>query len=197
MAGSDQASAAAGSIAGDLSQTVENALINPSPIAELALAVVILVGVITVHGWCINYVTRWFSVRIDIARKSRLPWRVNLVMGVTVALLALTHLIETVLWAAPLWQKGLIADFRSAYLFTLEAYTTLGETDIRLPEGWRLVGPVIAITGLFTFSWTGSVLVYVMTEVGRFHAHRPTAVRNPHRTASAASGTDADDAPDH
>ena len=41
--------------------------------------------------------------------------------------------------------------------------------------GWRLLGPVIAISGLFTFGWTASVLVYVMNQVGNLHSHRARA----------------------
>lgn len=49
----------------------------------------------------------------------------------------------------------------------LESYTTLGEGSVTLPERWRLIGPIIAMSGLFTFGWTGSVLVNVMTEFGK------------------------------
>lgn len=66
----------------------------------------------------------------------------------------------------PIWHFGLIPNFRDAYYFVLESYTTLGESTVTLPEAWRLGGPIIAISGLFTFSWTGSVLVYVVTETG-------------------------------
>jgi hypothetical protein len=43
---------------------------------------------------------------------------------------------------------------------------------VSLPTQWRLVGPVIAISGLFTFGWTASVLVYVMNESGKLQADR-------------------------
>jgi hypothetical protein len=31
-----------------------------------------------------------------------------------------------------------------------------------LPNGWHMLAPIIAISGLFTFGWTGSVLVEVV-----------------------------------
>ena len=46
---------------------------------------------------------------------------------------------------------------------------------VALPDRWRLIGPVIAISGLFTFGWTGSVLVYVMGQTGKLHAERSKA----------------------
>ncbi|MGO4837464.1 ion channel, partial [Rhizobiaceae sp. 2RAB30] len=53
------------------------------------------------------------------------------------------------------------------YYFVLESYTTLGAGNIALPDQWRLLGPSIAMSGLFTFGWTGSVLVSIMTEFGK------------------------------
>ena len=89
--------------------------------------------------------------------------------------LVVIHLIETLLWTFPLLQFDIIPNFRNAYYYVLEAYTTLGEGNIALPDEWRLVGPVIAISGLFTFGWTASVLVYVMNEVAKLHAERSRA----------------------
>ena len=60
----------------------------------------------------------------------------------------------------------------------LESYTTLGEGTVTLPDSWRLIGPMIAMSGLFTFGWTGSVLVSVMSDFLKFdryassHAHK-------------------------
>ena len=38
---------------------------------------------------------------------------------------------------------------------------------MQLPDHWRLLGPMIAMSGLFTFGWTGSVLVSIMTEFSK------------------------------
>ena len=54
----------------------------------------------------------------------------------------------------------------------LEAYTTLGEGAVSLPEPWLLIGPIIAMSGLFTFGWTASVLVGIMTEYGQLDRSR-------------------------
>ena len=57
-----------------------------------------------------------------------------------------------------------------------EAYTTLGESVVTLPDKYRLIGPVIAMSGLFTFGWTGSALVYVMSQILRLEARRSRIV---------------------
>ena len=62
-----------------------------------------------------------------------------------------------------------------------------------MPETWRLAGPMIAISGLFTFSWTGSVLVYVMTEIGR--RHTKVGVQTAHHPAAPPASTTTGTAP--
>ena len=97
--------------------------------------------------------------------------------------LVFVHLTETLLWTVPLLSLGIISNFRDAYYYVLEAYTTLGEGTLYLPDEWRLVGPVIAISGLFTFGWTASVLVYVMGETGRLHAERSKEIARASKPA--------------
>ena len=54
---------------------------------------------------------------------------------------------------------------RDSYYFVLESYTTLGEGTVSLPDRWRLIGPIMAMSGLFS-CWT-DVLVSTMTEFGK------------------------------
>jgi hypothetical protein len=162
--------------------TVATQITEPGLVGEIGFSLCLLVLVISVHGWFMSSISRFFGARFARFTSKTRQWRVTLLMTATIAMLAIAHLLETLVWAAPIWLMGIIPDLRDAYFFVLEAYTTLGETKVSLPETWRLAGPMIAISGLFTFSWTGSVLVYVMTEIGRRHtkvgvqtAHHPAA----------------------
>jgi hypothetical protein len=47
--------------------------------------------------------------------------------------------------------------------FCANAYTTLGMGNLDLGEHWRILSPIIAISGLFTFAWTTSSLVDVVS----------------------------------
>ncbi len=149
--------------------TVVSSLKEVELITELGFGLLILVLIIAVHGWCMGVVTKFFAVRFARFGPNTAHWRVSFLVGVTIALLASVHLMETLIWTLPIWWLGLISGFRDTFYFVLESYTTLGAADVVLPESWRLIGPMIAISGLFTFSWTGSVMVYVMTETGRRH----------------------------
>ena len=80
-------------------------------------------------------------------------------MSGTVFFLLGLHLVELAAWAAALVYAGLVPDWRAAGFFAGNTYTTIGYGSDILPAGWKMLAPIIAISGLFTFGWTGSVLV--------------------------------------
>ncbi len=147
-------------------------LSTTKPVLEIAVGTLILIVVIFVHGAGIRVINRRFSKSWIHMTRSTPHWRPNLLLAVTIASLAALHFAETLIWAIPISVRGLIPSMRDSYYFVLENYTTLGEGTIRLPDQWRLLGPIIAISGLFTFGWTGSVLVSIMTEFGRLDRAR-------------------------
>jgi len=60
----------------------------------------------------------------------------------------LLHLIEISLWAALYEWTGAMPDLTSALYFSAVTYTTTGYGDVVLPEAWRLVGGIEALTGI-------------------------------------------------
>jgi hypothetical protein len=179
MEPADLVKGAAGPIIETVDETVVFGVINSGPLAELAVGLIVLVAVIAVHGWSMGRVSRRFARRAAEIPVDSPAWRIKLLMGTTIGLLAVAHLAATLLWAWPLSASGLIPNFRDSYYFVLETYTTLGDSDIALPTAWRLIGPLIAISGLFSFSWTASVLVFVVSEAGRWHAAAGTGITRP------------------
>jgi len=144
----------------------------PEPFVEIVVGMIGLIVIIFVHGACLrlingNFNGRWVNVTSTTAR-----WRANLILAVTIAALSLTHFAETLIWAFPISRTGMIPEMRDSYFFVLQSYTTLGAGDVALPEKWRLIGPIIAMSGLFTFSWTAGVLVSVMNEFGKLDRAR-------------------------
>jgi hypothetical protein len=138
---------------------------------QIALGIAILVVVVFVHGAGIRRISRYFSERWVHVTTETPHWRVNLLFGSVIAQLVIVHLIEVMIWALPIYWLNLIPELSAAAFFAAETYTTLGEGAVRLPLSWRQLGPIIAVSGLFTFGWTSSVLVYVMTQFGTLDTH--------------------------
>ena len=136
------------------------------PLLELLIGLVILTVVILVHGIGVRLVYRNFTRTWEASARKSTDWHYNVIVSVAAASLAALHLVVTLMWACPIWWSGLISTLRDSYLFVLENYTTLGDDTVSLPKGWRMIGPVIAISGLFTFGWTASVFVNMMHDVG-------------------------------
>lgn len=134
------------------------------PIQEVAVGVLMLTAVIMVHGVLLrlvnwHFMRYWARVTVETPR-----WSLNMALSVVVGLLAATHLVETLIFTIPIYQLAIIPSGRDAYYYVLESYTTLGDGAVTLPDDWRLLGPIIAMTGLFTFGWTGSMLVSILTQ---------------------------------
>lgn len=139
----------------------------PQPILEIALGTLGMILIVFVHGAGIRIVNLRFSdAWIKVGRDTP-HWRINLLLSFTIGSLAALHFIETLVWALPISVAGLVPSMRDSYYYVLESYTTLGEGNVSLPNEWRLIGPIIGMSGLFTFGWTASVLVNIMTEFGK------------------------------
>ena len=132
------------------------------PTADLLLGGGMLVLVMLVHATGVRTVTNYVVRRskVLLARPSR--WRVDVLMSLTVFMLLGLHLLEIFGWAATLVYAGLVPDWHAAGFFAGSTYTTLGYGVFILPDGWKMLAPIMAISGLFAFGWSVSVLVDLM-----------------------------------
>lgn len=130
------------------------------PFADLVLGGVLLVAIVLVHGIGVRFITVLFRRRCTaLAARQRDSVRFEVLFGAVIFLLLTLHLAEVVFWTAALVYSKVIVNWRIAGFFVANTYTTLGYGDFVLPTEWNMLAPIIAISGLFTFGWTGSVLV--------------------------------------
>lgn len=88
-----------------------------------------------------------------------------LVMGGTTLLATLLHAIEAGMWAALFWMVGAVPTGKSALLYSLNALTTYGHTDLHLAPHWALMGAIEALNGLLLFGLTTAFLYGVIRRV--------------------------------
>jgi len=163
---------------------------GPDPLLELAVGLLMLVAVILIHGIGLRIVNQRFARAWSRLGENPAHWRANLYLGVVVGALAALHLLETFVFAAPLTLTGVFPELRDSYYYVLESYTTLGEGSLSLPERWRLLGPMIAMCGLLTFGWTGSVLVSIMTRYGILDSRQARESLDREREQGDAAASD-------
>jgi len=138
------------------------------PFPDLLFGGALLVAVVLLHGVGIRLVaTHFYRRSAIIAQRSHASVRLDVLLGVSIFLLLALHLAEIVLWTAALVYSKLVVDWRVASFFAANTYTTLGYGNFVLPAEWTMMAPIIAISGLFAFGWTGSVLVGFVAAVNK------------------------------
>jgi voltage-gated potassium channel Kch len=92
-------------------------------------------------------------------------WRWTWLFIVVAAWMILLHLSEITVWALFYLLKGAIADLQSALYFSAVTYTTTGYGDVVLPEEWRIVGGVEALTGILMCGWSTGFFFAVVSRM--------------------------------
>lgn len=151
------------------------------PAADLIFGGAMLVFIILVHAAGVRAVSSHVAQRCEAILQRPALWRTDLLMGGVVFMLLALHVTEMFLWSAALVYSSLVPDWRSAGFFAGNTYTTVGYGAFILPNGWRMLAPIIAMSGLFAFGWSGSVLVD--------YVRRINALRDAAYAARASSKT--------
>ena len=79
--------------------------------------------------------------------------------------LFMVHLLEATVWGAYLRYKGLSSTLIEGIYFAATSITGLGYGDVVLPPPWRLLGPIITITGLLMFGCSTAFLFLILQRV--------------------------------
>jgi len=150
-------------------------MIQVMPVPDFFFGGGMLLLIVLIHAAGMRMLTDRFEMSMQSLGPRGSTWRPDLLLGVVVLLMLLLHLIEIWVWSAALVYSGLVADWRAAGFFAANTYTTVGYGTFLLPDGWHMLAPIIAMSGLFTFGWTGSVLVEI---VRRCQAAKALALRS-------------------
>jgi hypothetical protein len=137
------------------------------PTGAVILGGVILLGVVLFHGLVMRWAQAHVARRDAGLRDDPAAWRIDLVMATVVLALLGAALLEVVAWTAALHYARLLPTWTGAAAYAASSFTTLGNARVEPPAGWGMIGPIIAISGLFTFGWSGSVLVDIVGRMGR------------------------------
>lgn len=134
------------------------------PLAALGIGAIILVVLVLFHGLGLHRILVNFK-RAELRLRSGRPHlgQAGFLFGWAVFLMLSLHIAEIAAWAYALIILGLIVRAADALYFCANAYTTLGYGTVDLGPQWRNISPIIAISGLFTFAWTTSSLVSIVT----------------------------------
>ena len=104
------------------------------------------------------------------------------VLATTTLLVTLLHGAEAAIWAAAYRLVHALPDNRSALLYSINAITSYGHTNLDLGQHWYLLGALEALNGWLLF---GLTTAFLFTVIERF---RPTESRDQTPRPVSASG---------
>ena len=164
---------------------VEAALTQALPVPDIVFGGGVLLLVVICHAFFIRLITGLFLKLSQIIPASVFlrRWRADILFVSAVMALLAVHLTEVMLWTAALVFSGIVGEWAKAAYFAANCYTALGEP-FSLPHAWRIVPPIIAISGIFTFAWTASVLVDFVARSNDLRAS--LLARHPRRSADSS-----------
>jgi len=118
---------------------------------------------VVVHAMGMTMLLRW--VNHVVARMRARFWFSTWTLVRTAGYIILLHLIEITIWAFfYAWGHGM-PDLPSALYFSVVTYTTTGYGDLVLPNEWRLVGGVEALTGILMCGWSAAFFFAVVSRM--------------------------------
>jgi hypothetical protein len=132
-------------------------------LAAIIIGSIILVFLVLFHGMGVHWIST-IHKRGDLRLRAGRPhvFAAFLLFGTAIFLLLSLHIIGVIWWAIVLRHLGLIHTAKDAIYFCANAYTTLGYGQVDLDPQYRIISPIIGISGLFTFAWTTSMLVNIV-----------------------------------
>jgi hypothetical protein len=92
-------------------------------------------------------------------------WSEAWIFILAAAWMILLHLVEICVWGAFYFWTDSFPDLQTAFYFSAVTYTTTGYGDLVLPEEWRLVGGVEALTGILMCAWSTGFFMAVVSRV--------------------------------
>jgi hypothetical protein len=120
-------------------------------LVKLAIAFLLLALTVFIHALGLSLVLR----RLPLAQNLDDHFRPRAWLLIRLASWAVAiHCVEISVWALFYWLQKCLPDIESSLYFAIVTYTTVGYGDLVLPQGWRLLAGIEALTGILMCGWT-------------------------------------------
>jgi Ion channel len=117
----------------------------------LAVGAGAIATTIVIHSLAVRATVELVRHEEVLGRAGASFWIDVALVGRTVGLALVAHLIDIALWAIFFLVCGEFLEFRTAFYHSAVNYTTLGYGDLIMTPSWRLLGPLEAANGALMF----------------------------------------------
>ena len=131
-------------------------------LSQLLVGWCLLASSVVIHAYGVTSALRWLRRQeVDSARLQTWVWLfVRLAAWIIVL-----HIAEIIAWAVAYDVIRAMPEFQSAVYFSAVTYTTTGYGDLVLPERWRLLGAIEALTGILMCGWSTGFFFAVVDRI--------------------------------
>jgi len=131
--------------------------------ADWAWGLPLIVLTVVIHVVGLEFVSqRAFHVASGVTERRHSKSAFAILMGATTLFATCLHAVEAAIWAAVYRLLGALPDFRSSALYSLNAMTSYGHTNLFLEDRWQLMGALEALNGWLLFGLTTAFLFAVL-----------------------------------
>jgi hypothetical protein len=120
---------------------------------------------VLIHSVGMNWVRHYFKRSSSRAKDQEILRSHWITMIGIIAIMMGTHFLEVLIWALFFLLRGVVPDRLTAIYFSIESYSTLGASNITLPDHWHGIGGFEAMAAMLMFGWSTAVLAAVVMKL--------------------------------
>jgi hypothetical protein len=122
--------------------------------------VLAFVVIVAFHLMGLHMAIRLFHRHFKVEDINRLKYHqtIFLILSAMMLLFSL-HMLTNFAWGLFMYVGGALSIYRECIFYSLENYTSLGLTRVNVDDRWRMLAPMISMSGVFCLSWSTAVLV--------------------------------------
>jgi len=133
----------------------------------LAIGISALLCCLTVQGATVVLVMTAFKARIrGLVNQGRVV-KAHVPFFAAIITLLMSHMAQIFIWARFLYEPGIVPDIHKAVILSGSTYTTVGFATDNLPLEWQMLSVTMAVTGLFAFAWSTSIMYALSQQLYR------------------------------
>ena len=135
-----------------------NSDLNIFNLEALSLAISMLVLCVLIHAIVIFFVANRGRKEIVPATEAGLNLKAHMFFMAYMLTLLVSHIVQIFIWGVTIYCFDVIQNPHVAMIYAGSTYTTVGFVSDPIPNKWQLLSMFMAISGLFTFGWSTSIM---------------------------------------
>ena len=116
---------------------------------------------VAIHAVGVASAMRWLRPQSAAVRL----WPRTRLFIILAGAIVFLHVIEIAIWGLFYAWVHAMPDRQAAFYFSAVTYTTTGYGDLVLPQEWRLVGAIEALTGILMCGWSTGFFFAVVSRM--------------------------------